>query len=97
MRIMADIQRHPARQENHINQPRSTIGSRELDDLRRELEMERGLRQKATERAEAADESLKQEVTTRLHAQAMAQERVRYAQTQEVDSLPALEITILIN
>ena len=94
---MADIQRHSAKQENHIDQPRSTIGSRELDDPRRKLENEQKLRQKATERAAAAEESLKQEVTTRLHAQAMAQERVRYAQTQEVLFVPALEIAILIN
>lgn len=93
---MADSKHHTAQQENHIDQPRSTIGSRELDDLRRELDVERGLRQKATERAEAADEALKQEVTTRLHAQAMAQERVRYAQTQEVLSVLALQILILI-
>ena len=94
---MADIQRHPAKQETHIDQPRSTIGSRELDALRRELDVERALRQKATKRAEAADEALKQEVTTRLHAQAMAQERVRYAQTQEVLSVSAFKILILIN
>lgn len=94
---MADIQRHTANQENHNDHPTSSITSSELDDLRRELDTERALRQKATERAEAADKSLEQEVTTRLHAQAMAQERVRYARTQEVDSLPASEIVILIN
>ena len=73
-------------QASHAEQVKTTTALRELEQLRNDLSIERDLREKAEEKALAANEALQKESVSRLQAQMVAKERSQFANTQEVPS-----------
>ena len=75
-----------AEQASHAEQVKTTTALRELEQLRNDLSIERDLREKAEEKASAANETLEKESVARFQAQMVAKERSDFANTQEVPS-----------